>query len=438
MQDIPESNGPDRSVAADQTSDSPSLEKSKRARKLRARPKEHERTGSKREPIINFIRSTQTPVQSGPASRVGSRASAQTAERDDGRNAVRRPLDQESVPDAVRQRYVRDGRKYFHPNGDKAFTDHGAKLTTKSENTTIVRDFIAIAKARGWSEIAIGGTSAFKKEVWREAKLAGLEVKGYRPTRVEQALLIRAMSSASRPQPGHQTHEREAKLEREEAARPAEERRRAKRAAREEGLLTGVLLEHGKAPHQHDPEQDPSYFVRLRINRGGEREIWGVDLERAIRQSLTAVQIGDRVGLRAVSREDFTLTKQQPDEHGRLKPAQVDAHRNRWVIEQRRFFDDRAILAEVFRDTALKPKDVIRKHPELKGSYLKLQAAKLHIEQSNPNTEDRVKLLSGVREAMAASMERGESLTPVRMQQRAANRTLAEMDKTPDPQTLVR
>jgi putative DNA primase/helicase len=201
--------------------------------------------------------------------------------------------------------------------------------------------------------------------------------------------------------------------------------------------LTGVLLEHGKAPHQHDPEQEPSYFVRLRTNRSGEREIWGVDLERAIRQSLTGVQVGDRVGLRTIARQDFTLDKDRRDEHGRARSVPVQAHRNTWVVEQRRFFDDRAVLGEVFRDESAKPKDVIRKHPELKGSYLKLHAAKLRIEQSTPNLEDRAKVLAGLREAMATSMERGEPLTPVRMQLRAANRAIEAMqEKTPDP--LVR
>jgi len=85
-----------------------------------------------------------------------------------------------------------------------------------------------------------------------------------------------------------------------------------------EGLLTGTLVDHGSAPYLHDPRAAVSCFVKLETSRG-DRVIWGVDLERALKESLTKPQIGDEVGLHAVRQDPVTVRKQQRDEAGKLK-----------------------------------------------------------------------------------------------------------------------
>jgi Ti-type conjugative transfer relaxase TraA len=57
----------------------------------------------------------------------------------------------------------------------------------------------------------------------------------------------------------------------------------------------GRLVEHGKAPYEHDPQNRGSYYVTLQTDAGSKRTIWGVDLERAMLE--TAPKIGDRIGL---------------------------------------------------------------------------------------------------------------------------------------------
>ena len=79
-------------------------------------------------------------------------------------------------------------------------------------------------------------------------------------------------------------------------AKPAE---RPAKAPQESELIVGRLVDHGPAPYQHNPKEPLSYFVRIETERG-DREIWGVDLERAFRQSLSTPGIGDDVGIRAV------------------------------------------------------------------------------------------------------------------------------------------
>jgi hypothetical protein len=86
----------------------------------------------------------------------------------------RRAAGPHPVPDEVRRRFVQVGRKYFFPDGARAFTDRGQRLTTPSENTEVIRSLVTIAHARGWNEITVTGTERFRKEAWFEARLAGL------------------------------------------------------------------------------------------------------------------------------------------------------------------------------------------------------------------------------------------------------------------------
>src|ERR1700754_806051 len=51
-------------------------------------------------------------------------------------------------------------------------------------------------------------------------------------------------------------------------------------------MITGRLKAHGRAPYQFRPDGSPSYYVKILSSRGMET-LWGVDLERAIKQSKT-------------------------------------------------------------------------------------------------------------------------------------------------------
>ncbi len=57
----------------------------------------------------------------------------------------------------------------------------------------------------------------------------------------------------------------------------------------------GRLVEHGSAPYEHQPGKSDSYFVTLENAKGEQRTIWGVDLERAMKEA--APEVGDKIGL---------------------------------------------------------------------------------------------------------------------------------------------
>jgi len=74
---------------------------------------------------------------------------------------------------------VQDGHRFYFPDGYEAFKDRGQRLTTASENSKVIASLIEIANSRGWSEVTVSGTESFPREAWRQARLSGLDVRGW-------------------------------------------------------------------------------------------------------------------------------------------------------------------------------------------------------------------------------------------------------------------
>ena len=363
------------------------------------------------------------------AARAGAQASAA------GKATNEAPARAKAIPDEIRERFIGIGEKYYFPDGTAAFTDHGAKLTTRSENTEVIRSLVAIAEARGWGEIRLTGTERFRKDAWFAARLAGMEVRGYKPTAFEEERIVRAIARREAGAAGRNVNEERAEATDQSAtARTGSEPKRSGQPAAtsgaERGPFTGRLVDHGRATYRHDPKEPMSYYVRLETERG-DREIWGVDLERAVRDSLSRPTIGDEVTVRALGRDPVTVRAQQHDREGRVVGSEeIATHRNRWIIERSDFLAERAAAAQVFRDEAVPPVEAVKAHPELQGSYLLLQAARLGAERDIREPEDRALFVSRAREAIAHKIERGDPLEPVRL--RDGPTPTAPVDPTPE------
>jgi putative DNA primase/helicase len=336
-------------------------------------------------------------------------------------NLRRADSDPWTVPQSVRDRFVQEGNRFYFPDGAPAFKDLGRRLTTVSENTRLVHSLIEIAESRGWTEVTVTGTDRFRHEAWRQARLAGLSVRGYRPNGEERAQLIRALGR-NLPQPTERVDS--LSLEGVSAAPAA----RAAVTAIPEGpapthkaeRIAGRLLDFGKDSYRHDPDQQPSYFVRLQT-REGVREIWGKDIERAVAKSRTQPKVGDEVVLQHTGRDAVTVRRQARDESGQSIERPVETFRNRWVIEKQEFFEERVGAAQVVRNAAIDARQATRPHPELAGTYLSLKAAEL-ASQALPDPQDRRRFVAQVRGALAEDIERGEPLHPVRLRERAERR----------------
>ena len=338
-----------------------------------------------------------------------------------------------TVPESIRDRFVQDGHRFYFPDGAPAFRDRGRRLTTTSENTQVVHSLIEIARARGWNEITVTGTERFRHEAWRQGRLAGLTVRGFRPSEEQHLQFVRAMGRDLASPTGRTDAISE---EPPVGASPAD----SPPAAREPPeRIAGKLLDHGPDTYRHDPDAEASYFVRLGIP-GGYREVWGKDIERAVAKSLTQPKIGDEVILQRAGRDAVTVKRRQRNAEGALAEKEVPAFRNRWVIEKQSFFEERERAASVVRNETIQPTEAVRERPELAGTYLSLKAAEL-ASQRLRDPEDRKRFVSLVRRALADDIERGESLAPVRVRERlgaAADRSRAAKTRAPTREDLER
>jgi Large polyvalent protein-associated domain 7 len=332
-------------------------------------------------------------------------ADAQSAPPSETRVGAKRS---DSVPEEVKRRFVEVKNKYYFPDGARAFTDRGTRLTTPSENTEVVKSLVEIARVRGWTEVTVRGTDRFRKEAWTAARLAGIEVRGFTPSDFEQSYLARTLSRRAERS---EINDVERDPAPESSSRPTPQDRRGT-------LIVGTLVDQGRASYKHNPKESMSYFVKVETPRG-ERIVWGIDLERAYRESLTRPQVGDEVALRAV-RADAVKVKAR-DENGRPTSEEIETRRNRWVFEKREFFNERAEAARTIRDAAVKPKAAVKSHPELVGTYLQVHAAELAAKRIR-DPEDQKRFVQLVRSALADSVARGEPLPAVRLKQPAVRR----------------
>jgi antitoxin (DNA-binding transcriptional repressor) of toxin-antitoxin stability system len=366
----------------------------------------------------NTIRVLRTRIRSTPAQ----------GERPTSPDAPRSSLESDSraVPEHINARYIKVGNKYHFTNGDLAFKDRGRRLSTRLENTEVIRDLIAIAKERGWDGIAIDGTERFRKEAWQQAKLAGLSTRGYRPSELERAQLARLIGrereEARETLIPHSTAPSERPTTRPTAAEEAVRAETRSSAQGPERVHVGRLLDHGAANYRHDRHADLSYFVKL-DTPDGERTLWGKDLERAVAQSLSRVKPGNEVVVRQSGAKPVTVIRPVRDEEGRIVDrAQVQTHLNRWLVERTDFLKDRAEVAQIVRDPSIDAKTAAAKRPELAGTYTELHAAKLIAQDLYAHPADRERFITRVREAIADEIERGEPLSAPRIKTPAPSR----------------
>ena len=389
-----------------------------RLRRLRARTSQEPRTtapsAAKKESDPRAAPETASPAASAAKPASGSAAP-----------------DPWALPQSIRDRFVQDKQRFYFPDGAPAFRDHGKRLTTGSENTEVIRGLVEIARTRGWEEITVAGTERFRREAWRQGRLAGLDVRGYKPSAPERAALVRSLARQGQGaqmelQVPPSAPESDSAV-REGAAPSGAARTPNARGARD--LILGKLLDHGRESYQFNPREATSYFVELGTPQG-KRTIWGKDLERAMKHSLTQPQIGDEIAMRRIGVERVTVQRRERDADGRvIAEREVGAARNRWVVEKREFFEARAAVAEVLRDPNIDRRRAVRQHPELVGTYLQLHAAQLAARRIR-DPQDREKFVGLVRAALADSVARGEPLQPMRLRDRA--------DRAPEKKPLER
>ncbi|MEO8313370.1 MAG: LPD7 domain-containing protein [Pseudomonadota bacterium] len=326
------------------------------------------------------------------------------------------------IPSAVQDRFLRTGRQYFFPDGAPAFRDLGERLTTRSENSEVIRTLVQIALARGWQTLRVAGTDNFRRLAWEAGIGAGIAVRGYAASAGERARVDRKRDGAhdaGRPGGRVDTPVGESAPRLESAAAVP-----AGAAVDQRGgkppLIQGELLAHGRATYKFQAHEQQSYFVRVKT-REGERTLWGLDLERALVESSTRPKIGDPIGLLPNGRERVTVGARDRDAEGRVVGDRaLKAHRNRWIVERTEFFEARSGSARTLRDASIPAATAVERHPELADAYLHVRTAEVLAQKRMALEADRKRFVALVREALASATARGEELPRAQLQPRGS------------------
>jgi len=331
-----------------------------------------------------------------------------------------------ALPERVNWRYEQSGKK-FYLGGELAFIDRGRVLQTPFENKEIIRDLIDIQVERGSTAVVVAGSERFRREAWLQATVAGLEVKGYRPTEREAQLpgiLQRQFGTESRGAAWPQAID-EGGIERPPPPTRLELMEDDGREPEPEPpvpdprLRSGRLIEHGEAHYQFDPRKPLSYFVKLETP-AGEVMQWGADLARAVRQSLSGARTGDDVVVRHLGENPITVGRQVRNERGEVvRKEEVKAWLNQWSVERVDFLRDRARLAEIVRDPGIDTPTALRQRPELKGTYEELDIAREMAPRLYADKQDQQRFVNRLRTALADEIQRGEPLSATRSRNRS-------------------
>jgi len=317
-----------------------------------------------------------------------------------------------AVPPDVEKRYIHIGNRFYHPKNTDlvAFEDKGNKLETKSNSEAIAGSMVRIAEARGWDELKVAGSEAFRREVWLAAAARGMQVKGYTPTDVDKAALAKLMRQI-------QTNKVEVNEKNHETANPSPEKRGffAPKADQEKERDPSVVLTaHGAAKYMHDPKNTDSYYVTTRDSQGQEKTTWGIDLKRAMSES--SAKIGDRIVLASEGKKYVTVHVPVHDKDGKvIKYEEKDTHRNQWNIHR----------AEAFRDS---PVEAVKKHPELAGAVAALAAIEKKAQADGLNAEQRAVVMARVHENVVNSIERGH-IPAIKVKEQVETKREAQEEK---------
>ena len=328
-------------------------------------------------------RSAQAQAEQSNAIEFGAQANARAvpgadASDEDAGTPAPRPVLQKTgyeIPKSVAAHYVSFDGKFLDRLSEVVhFEDHGKKLTTESEDRAVITHMVEVAKAKNWGMLELKGTEEFRRQAWIAAEVAGMPSRGFKPSAEDRAMAQAAREAmrigpASGAAPGDPAQsgldvekgkntiesaaadrsqeptpsKRKGTANRSTAPkhetsrgrrRDAEHRRGASagttKSDQRGGVTEGVLRKHGPARFEHDPRNNPSYFVTVDTAQG-ERTVWGLDLERAIAAS--GFQPGQRVRLERGGSKAVQALERQFDESGNeLPPKPVESKRNEWIV----------------------------------------------------------------------------------------------------------
>lgn len=290
---------------------------------------------------------------------------------------IKRPLAPDEIEGTLKEKYIITKEKfsildkaattYCHKTGEAqgrvAFEDLGKTLTTTAQDKNTIHSMIELAQSKNWKEITVNGTDEFKRLAWLDASLAGLKVHGYTPREADLQLLNATMEREKQSNSINMADTRTKKTQTDFQDRDAsgihvdvdkltkEEKavldnskaylesknlgdkftqatlKELENKLRSERAYVGVLVEHGAAPYKFNKDNEDSYFVKLKTERG-EQTIWGKKLPHA----LSDVSIGQSIYLKNSSKESVQVQEKILDDTGKKVGVRTkEAELNTWT-----------------------------------------------------------------------------------------------------------
>lgn len=322
-----------------------------------------------------------------------------------------------AVPAAIERRYLRIDDRYFFPDRSLAFIDEGSRITVRTHNQEVLHSVIAIAQARGWRVVALSGTEEFRRGMWREAALQGIDARGYVPTDLEMQQVQRALAHARgmAPRQGNE-HGRESEHDDDHGSEGASARvdgvstRDRRPSPDTRSSIKGVLLSAAAAPYRFDPAQRMSYYATIQTQTG-ERTVWGTDLERALAESVSQPRMGDAIVLSQRGTQPVTVRVPARNADGDLVgDRKIMAQRATWSAETQEYLETLARKAALVRSGALVSGAILSQYPDLTAAAAGLRLASQYVRRVTSDAGSQEQLLQVIRDRMAEAVEQGRRI----------------------------
>jgi antirestriction protein ArdC len=289
----------------------------------------------------------------------------------------------------VHQRLAREyqfdgvGKYYFREaqGPQLAFEDRGTEVLTPHHSSEVVASVAMLIHSKGWKELNLKGTPEFKREMWLQASLLGLNVSGYEPEPIDLVKLNARRATLSVDRSKAQSQQlnvvQNGQAQTLETTLNAQAPSRtevgptgavdlgAQKAGALDGQLraalkdqgandelivmkalkalnekivsqrtyVGELLDFGAAHYKFDKDEKESYFVKLKTATG-EQAVWGVDLSRAMEDLQAKGPINGPIILAFQGAKAVKASVRARDAQG--KPAGWESavvNRNEWFAQ---------------------------------------------------------------------------------------------------------
>ncbi|WNH54844.1 LPD7 domain-containing protein [Stenotrophomonas oahuensis] len=300
-----------------------------------------------------------------------------------------------------------------------AFVDGGRELRAKGDvGKEIIDAMLDTAASRGWSPIKLFGTNAFKAAAWMEAASRGLDTQGYKPSPEEQAVAAhnRALNGVDNRIAGEPLKEKQ----------PNQPVRGEEGPKKADAQLAGKILDHGESKYNFDEAENPSYFVKL-ATAGGEKTVWGADLQRALREA--GAVTGNQVKLENLGRDAVAVVGALRNEKNEVVGrGPIDTHRNTWKValvqEVTKTLTHGQKLAKAFEEatTTREQTKAAKQFPELAGAFAAVKVFEKNLNvTAMPKTEAR-DFSEQVRGLIAERLASGKSIPSVEVRDQEKQR----------------